>query len=215
MTKQISKFAATAVAVTLLMVSGCNSNNGSNNWAIETVDGPHLAYGNNVFTVYATFETLEISGGLTVPIPNMPNSSLELTPSANGGTLVSGTISAADVAALAGTTVIPPSQLPGGRPLPGVPAGSLPAIAVTVPQLDNITFYIGPQVFGLFAPVTFDLNQIIGTFDFYDDSSKLVGQISVVGEDANKANSGFLLMLNIADTAKSMIDAGKLKLPLQ
>jgi hypothetical protein len=208
-----SKLGVLVASASLLVFAGCNSGTGTNTWSIEGVDGPHVDYATNQMTITATFKNVQIVGGATVPIPNMPNSTIELAPdAASGGLLLSATINAKDVAALVGSTVLNPTTLPGGRPLPGVAAGQLPAIAVQVPALDNITFYIGPQIFGLFAPVGFSLNQIIGTFSFYDNSGNHLGNLSVVGEDANKANSGFLLLINTTSAGGVMLDKGLLDL---
>jgi hypothetical protein len=213
MKKLTSKLGLLAVSVSLLAFAGCNSpTTGSNTWSIEGVDGPTLTYSNNVATIYATLTNVTVTAGATVPIPDMPNSSIEIAPNVQGGgMLLQATISAADVAKLAGANLLPPTELPGGRPLPGVAGGTLPAIAVQVPALDNITFYVGANVFGLFVPVgNFSTDQIIGTFQYYDSSNNLMGDISVVGEDANGKNSGFLLMISIPAAAKVMQDQGKL-----
>lgn len=213
MKKLTSKLGLLAVSASLLVFAGCNSpTTGTNTWSIEGVDGPTLTFSNNVATIYATFTQLSVSAGATIPIPNMPNSSIEVAPNVQGGgVLLQATISAADVAKLAGANLLPPQELPGGRPLPGVAGGTMPSLAVQVPALDNITFYIGANVFGLFVPVgNFSTDQIIGTFQYYDQTNNLMGDISVVGEDANGKNSGFLLLIDVPAAASVMQRDGKL-----
>jgi len=180
------------------------------------VNGPTVTTSTNQITISATFQNITITGGpATVAIPSMPNSNVEISAGANGqGVLLQANISASDVVKLAGGNTLPPQELPGGRPLPGVAAGELPAIAVQIPQLDNIVVYVGPTVLGMFVPVTFQVDQIIGTYDFYGSNGTNIGQISMVGEDNNGKNSGFLLMLNLGNLAQDMIQENKLVLPL-
>lgn len=194
-----------------LSFGGCNNpTTGTNTWTINGVTGPTIAYATNTVTIYAVLQSVQINAGVTVPLPNMPNSSIEVAPDVSGGLLLQATLDTNEVLALAGTNLLPATKLPGGRPLPGIAGGALPALAVQVPSWDNATFYVSSTVFGVFVPVKFNINQVIGTFNYFDSANKLVGEISIVGEDANKANSGFLLMLNIANVGMSMMEQNKL-----
>ena len=90
-----------------------------------------------------------------------------------------------------------PQALPGGRPLPGVPSGSLPAIAFSIEKFYGMGFYIGKSVFGLFVPIKgLGIGNSVVTARFYSSGSR-VGNISLVGEDTNGENSGILLMLDL------------------
>ena len=94
-----------------------------------------------------------------------------------------------------------PLTLPGGRALPGVASGTLPAIAFTIEKFHNISMYLGPEVFGVFVPVKLGLEGSILSARFYSDE-KRIGNISIVGEDENGENAGVLLMLSMAGSTK-------------
>lgn len=202
-----------AMAVVVISFDGCNSgSSGTNSWSINGVSGPTITYGTNRVTISATLQNVSVVGGGTFPIAHMDNSYIEIAPNVTGGLLLQVSLSTTDVLELGAANLLDPQQLPGGRPLPGVSGGTLPSLAVQVPALHDVTFYIGRSIVGLFVPVNLGLNQMIGTFNFYDSSNKYVGQVSVVGEDANKANSGFLLLLNTGDIGVSMAQKHMLKL---
>jgi hypothetical protein len=209
----MNKFRSIALGIALVaLVTGCNF--GSNqNPTIDGVIGPVVGYANGNFTMTATLENVSISGSVHVAIPNMPNSYVDFEPDMqSNGTIVYVDLSAADLLAMTngGIIALPAQELPGGRPLPGVASGSLPAIALEVPTLDNMVVYIGPTIFGVFVPVKMD-TQLTATFRFYDSNNKQVGNLSVVGEDANKANSGFLILVPIqGQVAKIIQSAGSL-----
>lgn len=190
-------FTVAAVSGLAVFAASCNGGGGGNNWQIEGVTGPTVVETSANATISAIFQNLTVSVDATIPIPHMPNSTIVLAPVANnGGLQLTVNVNAADLVALADANLLPPQDLPGGRPLPGVPAGELPMLAVQVPQLDNVTFYIGPNAFGIFVPVQFSVGQIVGFYDYYDASNQLRGEISIVGDDSTGKNSGFLLMLN-------------------
>jgi hypothetical protein len=191
--------------ITASAASGCGA--GSNkNPSVAGVDGPTVNYVDNVLTFSMTIQSLSFDQGIRLPVPNMPNSYLEVGPNfQSNGLLISIGLAAADLKALVKVDTLDPTTLPGGRPLPGVVAGELPGVAVTVPKWDNVVFYVGPQVFGIFVPVKIPLAKYIGTFRFYDGAGDQVGNISVVGEDSSGLNSGILLLINLAGKVGSLI----------
>lgn len=207
------KLGVLAVSASLLAFAGCNTTTGGNTWSIEGVDGPTLTYTNNIATVAATIENVTIDVGATIAIPEMPHSTFEVAPNVQGGLLIQITLDPADVVALAGGNSLPPGDLPGGRPLPGISGGTMPQEAAQIPALGNTVFYIGSNVWGVFVPVGhFDTDQVMGTFSYYDKTNNLAGEISVVGNDSTGQNSGFLLMIDIPKAAASMQKAGQLDL---
>jgi hypothetical protein len=195
----------------MAFASGCGKGSGSNP-TISGVTGPNVTYVNGQFTMSIVLTQLNIEGGGQIPIPHMPNSYLEISPDLQStGTLIQIGLSPTDLAALTGGAVnlLPPTDLPGGRALPGVSGGQLPAIAVQVPSWDNITFYVGPQIFGLFVPVKLGLAGYEATFRFYDTAGLDIGNISVVGEDTTGANSGFLVLIPIQGAVANIVNAAK------
>ncbi len=206
------KLSLLVASASLIAFAGGNSpTTGTNTWSIDGVNGPTLTYASNVATIYATFPSVQISAGATIAIPKMPNSTFEVAPNAaGGGLLLQATISAVDVANLLKLNVLPPTELPGGRPLPGIAGGTMPGVAVQVPALDNITLYIGSNLFGIFVPVSIKDDQVTGTFSYYDQSNNLMGNISIVGNDASNKNGGFLLLIDVPSAAGVMMNQGKL-----
>ena len=198
----------TSTVAIALMLSACGSGKGSN-ISIAGVTGPTVAFVNNVFTMSLVIQNVNVQGGLTLPIPHMPNSYLEVGPDLqSNGMLIQVGMSVSDLAALAKGNVIllDPQSLPGGRPLPGVAAGTIPAVAVEVPKWDHMVFYVGPNIFGIFVPVNLGLPGYIGTFRFYDNKGNDIGNISIVGQDTNKKNSGFLLLIPISGAVGAIIN---------
>jgi len=196
------------VAITMFAVitaSGCGRGQNKNP-AIQGVNGPNVNFINDTLTFSMTIQNLNIDQGLRLPVPHMPHSYLEVGPDfQSNGFLISIGLASADLKALAKVDTLDPTTLPGGRPLPGVIAGNLPGIAVTVPKWDNVVFYVGPKVFGIFVPVKLPIQNYVATFRFYDGAGDQVGNISVVGEDDKKLNSGILLLINLAGKVGGLI----------
>ena len=177
-----------------LAFSGCR--NGTATGSIEGVKGPTVKYDTKFLTVSMTFETLQIEGGFTMPVPDHPNSTVSLGPDLKtGGTLLTYTIAVPDL----GTSLnMVPTTLPGGRPIPGVAGGSLPAISFEVPQLNKAVFYVSKDYVGFFARTDFlKMQNAIITFRLNDSNGKYMGTVSAVGPDALAQNSGVLVLLSI------------------
>jgi hypothetical protein len=198
----------TALALALTVgVSSCGKGTGKN-VHIDGVVGPKVAFINDTFTMTVVLTNVSIDQGLRIPIPKLPNSYVEVGPDLqSNGFLISLGIAVQDLVSLLKGKIdlVDPLTLPGGRALPGVVAGYLPGIAVEVPQWDHMVFYMGTNVFGAFVPVKIPLQNYMATFRFYDDSGDQIGNISVVGEDTNKANSGFLLLVDIAGKVAQLL----------
>lgn len=183
------------LAVTAAFLSSCGGS--GTNPTIDGVVGPNVNLLNGVVTVSMVFENIIIDGGATIPIPKYPNSFFQIGPDfQSGGTLLSLSVNAEDFLGNQGAG-LDPQTLPGGRPLPGVAAGSLPAIAVAIPQLKNSVLYFGPAVMGLFVPFDgLDLAGSIVTFRFHNKEGAPVGNISLVGSDASGDNAGILMLMD-------------------
>lgn len=198
-----SKVGVLAVLLgSLLMLTSCGDS--GTNVDIEGVDGPHVTLLQDNLMVSMVFETVQLDGGLRYAIPKYPNSYLEISPDLqSSGTLMSMSISLDDIF---DDTLqqLDPQTLPGGRALPGVVGGSLPAVAFSIDSFYNMAFYVGPEVFGFFVPANIGVQGGIASFRYYI-ADKAAGTVSVVGQDANGENAGLLLLLDISSSTKKKL----------
>ncbi len=210
-----SKYVSVVVLAVMLAVmlaattSACKKSSSPKNIKITGVDGPFVGYSNGQFVMSMIIKNLSYDVGVRIPVPKTVDSFLEVGPDLqSNGTLVSIALSAVDIQNMTrnGLSILDPMTLPGGRPLPGVIEGHLPAIAVEVPKLKNIVFYAGPAVFGTFIPVVLPWKDYIGSFRFYDGTGLRVGNLSIVGQDSDESNSGLLLLVDIKGHVKKLMD---------
>lgn len=179
------------------ITTSCGDGSDGRNIQIPGVDGPTVTLNQDNVLIAMVFENIQLDGGLRYPVPKYPNSYIEVSPHLqSGGTMMAVSISLDDVFN-GDLQRLDPQALPGGRPLPGVPSGSLPAIAFSIEKFYGMGFYIGKSVFGLFVPIKgLGIGNSVVTARFYSSGSR-VGNISLVGEDTNGENSGILLMLDL------------------
>jgi len=189
----MGKMSLMAAAFAVLL-AGCNQGDGVN-VKVPGLAGPTVELVNGYVLMTMVFEELTADVGVTIPIPNYPNSSIQLGPDfQSAGSLLVLTVAAQDFLNDRGDGFRDRLTLPGGRPLPGA-SGTLPGVAIAVPQLMNSTFYVGRDVIGIFVPIEFRTGGIGGSYRFYDKAKKPVGVLYLVGEDANRKNSGMLLLM--------------------
>jgi hypothetical protein len=191
----------TSIALALFSVGlvGCGgSGGGGTNPTIDGVDGPYVEYTAGKVYFSMILKNVEAVGGAMIPIPKYPNSVLQIGPDFNSaGTLLMLTIDASDWLANKGNG-FDPQKLPGGRDLPGVIGGQMPAFALVLPDFHNAVFYVGPEVIGFFMPFGhFDTSGAIISFRFYNKKNEPVGTLSLVGEDSDGKNCGLLALMNV------------------
>lgn len=193
MKKSVVAALAVVVATTL---TGCGGKGVGLNPEIAGVTGPDVELVNGRLMLSMVFNNIVVDGGATIPIPKYPNSSVQIGPDfQSAGTLLVLTISVTDFLGDKGQSMNP-QTLPGGRPLPSVAAGVMPAIALQIPQLFNTVLYVGPEVIGFFVPFKkLDLAGSILSFRFYNKAGAPVGILSLVGSDAAGLNAGILAMM--------------------
>ena len=181
-----------------LLSTSCGNGTSASNIKIPGVSKSAITLNNDSVLIAFVFSAIQLDGGLRYNIPKYPNSYIEISPDLqSSGTLMSISIALKDVT---GSLLqnLDPQSLPGGRALPGVASGRLPAVAFTIAKFQGMSFYVGPKIFGVFVPLK---NLGIGTSIIsarYYVSSTRVGNISLVGADANGENSGILLMLDLS-----------------
>lgn len=194
-----------------LFFTGCG-NGGTANIQIPGVTGPTVALQADHIVIDMVFEKIMMEGTIRYAIPQVEDSYVDLnTDTTTGGSHLSFIVSINGLLKGYGSTV-DPLKLPGGRNLPGVMSGALPAVAFTIEKFKNVTFYIGKDVFGFFIPfdVGFDAN--IASFRYYI-GDKRGGNISLIGRDTDGTNSGILLLLDmnnqIRNKLQNYMDQGK------
>jgi hypothetical protein len=89
-------------------------------------------------------------------------------------------------------------SLPGGRALPGLAKGKLPAEIVTVENFEEMVLYNNSKtgLFGVFVPFKNVGGTTVLTDKFFMGTTR-VGNISAVGKDTSNQHAGILLLLNI------------------
>lgn len=89
-----------------------------------------------------------------------------------------------------------PKSLPDGRPLPSYIGKKLPSVAIEVPMLKNITFYLGKEIAAMFVPTNSIFNPDAEvTVSFSDDAGRLIGYITRIPAIEGK-NGGFFVAFN-------------------
>lgn len=198
-----SYFLTLSMILTLGFASSCGNNSGKN-IEIAGIKGPNVSLMQDSLLVSMVFENVQMDGGLRYNIPKYKYSFLEVSRDAeSNGTLMMISISLQDLVG-GGLDQLDPQKLPGGRNLPGVVGGKLPAVAFSIEKFNNMSFYLGKDVFGIFVPSTVGVDGAIASFRYYV-ANKAAGTISLVGNDENGENAGILLMLNINSQAQSMM----------
>lgn len=190
-------------ALSLFAFTGCGKDNGSN-IQIEGVKGPNISLMQDQLLISMVFENVQLDGGLRYVIPKYKYSYLEISPDLqSSGTLMNVSIGLKDLID-GNLDMLDPQKLPGGRNLPGVASGSLPAVAFSIEKFNNMTVYAGKEVFGLFIPAKVGVDGAIASFRYYIGDKK-AGTISLIGRDENGENDGILLLLDMKGQVKSQL----------
>lgn len=188
-----------------ILSTSCGDGTSASNIQVPGVSNMSVTLVQDNVLISMVFDGLQIQGGLRYNIPKYPNSYLEISPDLmSNGTLMAINVSLKDVFDTS-LQQLDPATLPGGRALPGVAGGKLPAVAFSIEKFKNMGFYLGPKVFGVFIPVkSLGIGTSIITARYYTGQNR-IGNISLVGEDANGENAGILLMLDMSSSTQSQL----------
>jgi hypothetical protein len=143
---------------------------------------------------------------LNVPLKEIPGATLAVGPNADGSkTEVTLTIPLEHV--LRGIDILPTTRLPNGDPIPAVPDGELPSLAVQLSRLGNVnaTVYLAPTVVGVFvnSPISLPLQL---TFPLKNKArTKTWGFFSTVPAKGNY-QGGFFISVKLPDDLARIID---------
>jgi hypothetical protein len=194
---------ALVTASSLFFATSCGQNDTAN-IEIAGIKGPTVSLLQDNLLISLVFENVQLDGGLRYNIPKYKYSYLEISPDLqSNGTLMSISVSLKDIVE-GGLDQLDPQKLPGGRNLPGVSTGSLPAVAFSIEKFHNMSFYLGKDAFGIFVPAKIGVDGAIASFRYYVGQQR-AGTISVVGNDANGENAGVLLMLDMKGQIKKQL----------
>lgn len=208
--KLLSNTKALVLSVALtagVLTTSCGDGTSAQNIQVPGVNGMSVTLVQDNVLISMVFQNIQLDGGLRYNIPKYPNSYLEISPDLqSAGTLLAINVSLKDVFNT-NLQTLDPTTLPGGRALPGVAGGRLPAVAFSIEKFKNMSFYLGPKLFGVFIPVkSLGIGSSIITARYYTGSNR-IGNISLVGEDANGEHSGLLLMLDMSSSVQSQLKA--------
>lgn len=188
-----------------LFSTSCGNGTSSSNIQVPGVQNMSVTLVQDSVLISMVFQSIQLDGGLRYNIPKYPNSYLEISPDLqSAGTLMAINISLKDVFNT-GLQTLDPQTLPGGRALPGVAGGRLPAVAFSIEKFHGMSFYLGPKLFGVFLPLkNLGIGNSIITARYFTGSNR-IGNISLVGQDANGEHSGILLMLDMSASVQTKL----------
>lgn len=190
-----------ALTLGLFMVSCKKPNNGP--IQIPGVKGPNIEIVDQNMVISLDFETISFEFGGVFDIPKITGSTVGVGPSLEtGGTLLQLSLDMNQITN-GNIELNEPTALPGGRPLPGIRDGKLPAVSMTVPKFKDMTFYLSKKVFGIFVPFKVGIGDII-TYRLVV-KERFIGTISLVGQDTDGENSGALMLINLTRQNKAML----------
>lgn len=195
-----------STVVTLgLFSTSCGKGTSGANIQVPGVNNMSVVLNQDFVLISMVVQSVQLEGGLRYNIPKYPNSYLEISPDLqSAGTLMAVNISLKDVFNI-NTQTLDPLALPGGRAIPGIAGGRMPAVAFSIEKFHNMGVYLGPKIFGLFIPVkNLGIGTSMVTARYYTGANR-IGNISLIGADANGENSGILLMLDMGANVQSKL----------
>ena len=134
--------------------------------------------------------------GAKVPIPKTQESYFEVSPNVeDGGTLVVFYLDVDDLKNM-DIGVGDPNTLPDGRPIPGVPGGTLNTSLRLDTELLDMSFYFHQKLFGFYIPLGWDTNGFGGYWNVVI-KDKNVGMLGAVASDDQGHGAGIILFLRL------------------
>jgi hypothetical protein len=146
-----------------------------------------------------------IDSQLNVAIPEIEGAKLSVETQADGSKALTLRIPLEKY--LRGIEFLPPTALPNGDPLPAIPDGELPSIAVKISRWADIkaTIYLAPQVVGVFVESPID-PRIGLTFPIRNAArTQTWGYLSTIPAKTDYVG-GFFLSFQMPDAIARMID---------
>lgn len=201
------KLLSKALIFALLLVSTSCLKQGEKEY-IPGVKGPDLNVQNGKILVSLELENIETDFGVTLPLPDLKHSTIGLTPAVHqdgtvGGTLIQVALDLKDVESDK-FKVVPNETLPDGRPFPFLVEGTLPALALHVPEAFDMTFYASKKSFGFFLPIKLPA-EFTGDVHFrIKVNGKSYGVASLIHPDPTTGDgAGVVVLLTLDDIRSS------------
>jgi hypothetical protein len=176
------------------------------NVSIPGVKGPNVSLLEDNVIISMVMENVNVLVGATYQVPKYKNSFVGLNPNLEGaGSVLTFTVSLDDIFS-SDVRELDPKTLPGGRMIPGVASGALPAVAFQLEDaLGNTAFYVGPKVFGIWVPLpSFNVYGLAVTHAFMV-GDKRAGNLTLFGKDPEGNHSGFFLALSVNTVAEKRL----------
>lgn len=185
-------------------LSSCG-NDSTRNIDIPGVTGPIFKMDQDNVVILTNFEAIAMDGSLKYNIPKLKYSMIDISPGLDSqGTDLTVSLSLKDL--FENKNLILENQfLPGGRNIPGVFTGKLPAIAFSIENFKGMKIYLSDEYFGIFYPHDLGISQAIASFRYYQ-SKKAIGTISLIGSDDHDENAGILLLIKLDDSIKKQLE---------
>ena len=190
----------------ITLTQSCSGEKAISNLKIPGLEGPFVSLVNKKILIDAVFtDKTFVKRDQKLALPKLKKSFLKIGPAMESG---KGTALAFSIDI---NDVLEESRfrfgnltLPGGRPIPGIKGGTLPAISFSVKKLHNMVFYIGFKALGLWIPLACYTKKMIITKNFVI-GKKVIGSLSLVGVDRNNKNAGVMLIINISAAQRKQL----------
>lgn len=163
---------------------------------IPGVKGPlfNLLDGKVMVTVKLLKANLNV--GAKVPIPKTKASYFEVSPNLeDGGTLLVFFLDLEDLKNM-NIGIGDGNTLPDGRPIPGVPGGTLTGSLRADTELLDMSFYFHKSLFGFYIPLGWNTNGFGGYWNVVINQ-KNIGLLGAVSSDDQGHGAGFILFLRL------------------
>ena len=163
---------------------------------IPGVKGPqfNVMDGKVVITIKLLKANLNV--GAKVPVPKTKASYFEVAPNLeDGGTLVVFYLDVNDLKDM-NIGVGDGNTLPDGRPIPGIPGGTLEGSLRADTELLDMSFYFSKSLFGFYIPLGWDTNGFGGYWNVVINQ-KNVGLLGAVASDEQGHGAGIMLFLRL------------------
>lgn len=194
MKKWFLSLKVTLVTLTLLLATSCGKE--PKLPEIPGVKGPQFNLMDGKVLVTVKLLRANLNVGARVPIPRTRDSFFEVSPNLeDGGTLAVFHLDVEDLKNM-DIGIGDGNTLPDGRPIPGIPGGTLEGSLRADTELLDMSFYFHRTLFGVFIPLGWDTNGLAGYWNIVLND-KNVGMLGAVASDNSGHGAGIILFLRL------------------